>query len=46
MTAILITTSFQLQTQFLQRDLKISYNINEEMLEDGAELFRIPILFP
>ena len=34
MAAIQITISSQLQTQFSQRDLKISQNINEEMLED------------
>ena len=37
---------FSTQTYFSQRDLKISLNINEEMLEDGAKFFRIPILFP
>ena len=47
MAAIQITISSQLQTQFSQRDLKISQNINEEMLEDGsAKFFGIPILFP
>ena len=45
MAAIQITISSQLQTQFSQRYVKIYKNINDEMLEDGAKLLRIPIFF-
>ena len=46
MAAIQITIISQLQTLFLQKDFKISLNINVEILEDGAKFFMIPILFP
>ena len=45
MVAIQITMSSQLQTYISLKDLKITWNIYVEMLEDGAKFFRIPILF-